>query len=200
MTLVQYYHAEDANKSNIYAPEELAGLRASIKEFFDGFDEAVKQDCEAEGRPLASAFLLNDAYITKAYLTKNRDALLGLGQYLLDFRGFNDEILKEANFNFIGLTHIVFTYEYAFNEAHFRLLELSERRHYATLLPYKDNVAEFILTHLDEFNENELKVIFNELKEMKKKVEKNGFKLEDYTTPYLLYKVINRRLSVFNKW
>ena len=199
MTLSQYYHAEDANKSNIYAPEELASLRASIKEFFDGFDEAVNQDCEAEGQPLASALLLNDAYITKAYLTKNRDALLGLGQYLLDFRGFNDEILKEAKFNLIGLTHMVFTYGYAFNEAHFRLLELTKMRRHATLLPYKDNVANFIIDNFNAFTDAELKAAFKELKATRKRIEKKGFKLKDYTSLDILYKLIKSKFSFFNR-
>ena len=113
MTLASYYKASDVNRSNIYAPEEMSEFRKSIKDFFKGFDDAVKKDCSIERVPVNSVKLLNKAIVTRSYLYENKDSLLALGLYLLEFRGFNDAFFKEANVNLLRLTHIVFTYGFA---------------------------------------------------------------------------------------
>ena len=197
MTLSQYYNADDANKSNIFALSELAELRASTLEFLTGFEDALKKDSYAEGSNICAASLLKDAHITKGYLVENKESLLGLGQYLLDFRGFNDKILEEADKNILGLAYIIFAHGFAFEEAHFRLLEITKAHKYALMLPRKDNVAKYIIDNLSRYSDIELKSVLDDLKQMDKKVRKNGFKLEDYPAQYNLYLLLKKKFSLF---
>ncbi len=195
MTLSQYYNATDANKSNIFAPAEIGELRASIADFFKGFDEAIKKDCSATGQ--LALVQVYEPHITQAYLREKQDELKGLGLYLLDFRGFNDEILKEGKFDLKNLTYMVLYYHYPFEEAHFRLLELTDLHSYASYCPEKDNVANYIIDNFHKFNEVEKKRMYDALKKMKKRVESNGLKITDYTYAGILYSMLKKEFSFF---
>ncbi len=195
MTLKQYYQATDANKSNIFAPEEIGELRNSIADFFKGFDEATAKDCKAE--EVFAINMVNEPYATHAYLREKKNELKGLGLYLLEFRGFNDEILKEGKFNLDALTYMVLRYKYPFEEAHFRLLELTDLHSYASYCPEKNNVANYIIDNFHKFNEVEKKRMYDALKKMKKRVKKNGYEFADYTYPYFLYGRLKKEFSIF---
>ena len=200
MTLEQYYDAIDAKKSNIFAPEEVGSLRESIRNFFDGFKTALKKDMEYEDKD--NVYGLKRAFCTNAYLVENKKSMLGFALYLVDFRGFNDNILREGGFGIWDFSYIIFKFHHPFEEAHFRLIEVCNDIYLAEWAPCYDNVAAYILTHFDEYanKKNSLQNILKELEALKERCKKNKVAFKTYTSPYILYKVIKRKLSTFKSF
>lgn len=199
MTLEKYYLKAHSNENcrNVVTAEEFGNLQASIIEFFQGFEKAKKEDCKNEN--CEALRLTKNAYATNAYLSENRTSLQGLALYLLDFRGANDVFFKKEKIDLYGLMYMIFTYNYMFQEADFRLLELTKAKSFALQMPEKDNVTLFIIKHFNEFSPFELNTIFRRLNRMKKRLKKSPYKLENYTYQYILYNMISRKLPFFRR-
>ena len=200
MTLEKYYDAIDAKKSNIFATEELTKLKLSIKDFFAGFQSALKKDLASENQE--NVYGLTKAYCTNAYLVENKKAMLGLALYLLDFRGFNDNYLREGGFGIYDFAWIVFKFGHPFEEAHFRLMEVCNDIFLAETNPYLENVAAYVLANFVDYKNKKqcLKNMLAELEGLKERAKKNNVSFKTYSSPYILYKVIKRKLSWFRSF
>ena len=200
MTLEKYYDAIDAKKSNIFATEELTKLKLSIKDFFAGFQSALKKDLASENQEIF--YGLTKAYCTNAYLVENKKAMLGLALYLLDFRGFNDNYLREGGFGIYDFAWIVFKFGHPFEEAHFRLMEVCNDIFLAETNPYLENVAAYVLANFADYKNKKqcLKNMLAELEGLKERAKKNNVSFKTYSSPYILYKVIKRKLSWFRSF
>lgn len=200
MTLEKYYDAIDAKKSNIFATEELTKLKLSIKDFFAGFQSALKKDLASENQE--NVYGLTKAYCTNAYLVENKKAMLGLALYMLDFRGFNDNYLREGGFGIYDFAWIVFKFGHPFEEAHFRLMEVCNDIFLAETNPYLENVAAYVLANFADYKNKKqcLKNMLAELEGLKERAKKNNVSFKTYSSPYILYKVIKRKLSWFRSF
>lgn len=198
MTLSQYYQANDANKSNIFAPAEIGELRESIKTFLNGFSEAFKKDIEHEEVD-TQFYNLKKAYFSNAYLIENKTSLLGFADYLKDFSGFNDNIIREGLFNLTGFSFIVLKFGHPFEESRHRLIELCNDYTLAVYAPHYDEVATYVLSNFDMYKNKKayLETILAELEDLKQRCKKNKVSFEVYSSPCILYKIIKRKLSAF---
>lgn len=188
MLLKDYSYADYPKKSKVFVSEEMEELKTSIKDFFNNFSVAVKLDNQSN--------LKEDTHKLMFLLT-NKDDLRGLAHYLLDFQGTHDTFFHQSEFDLRSLSYMVFTYKLPFDHAHYRLLDLSEAHIDAILLPDEDNVADWILSHINKYEEIELVYLFRALKKMKDAFEEDDVDFSDAPSQYMLYNYIKKRVSFF---
>lgn len=201
-TLENYYEMADKgllNHANFV--NQLAEIRSDIEAFLKDFTVAYKKDLASEGQ--ISVQGLKNAYCTNAYLTENKNKLLGLGLYLLDFQNRHDSFFNNPDFNIHAFTYIILKFDYAFEEAHYRLLEITEAIDWAFLAIHRDNIANYVLVNFSEIASRNaiMKLYMEELTKMKNHIEKkSSYKFSNYIPQYILYKLLKDKLSTFKKF
>lgn len=207
MTLEDYYRLNNtALFCSSSMAEQLKEVRNDITSFLEGFTKACNEDLEAE--KVASVIYLQYAYCINAYFTCNKEKLLGLGQYLLDFQGQHDAFFDTPSLNMVSFAYAILKFNPAFNEAHYRLLEITGIPNWAYMAINRDNVAKYVLSHFEDIisdntiptAKSKMTDLMNALQKMKTNIEENSsYKFSDFVPQYLLYKLLKRKLSPFRK-
>ena len=186
MLLKDYFYSDYPKRSKVFETNEMEELRNSIKNFFDEFTCAVEKDSKTTGHNYQLMYLLT-----------HRNELRGLAHYLLDFQGTHDTFFTQSNFDLRSLSYMVFAYDLCFDKAHYRLLDLSDVPSFAIFIPEEDNVADWILSHINKYEEKDLICLFHKLEKIKSDAEASGIDFSDLPSQYILYNHIKKHVSFF---
>lgn len=206
-TLEDYYRM---SKTGLFCcsgmTEQLNEVKEDIASFLKGFTKACQEDLDAE--KVASVIQLQYAHCINAYFVCNKEKLLGLGQYLLDFQGQHDAFFDSPSLNMDVFAYAILKFNPAFNEAHYRLLEITDRPNWAYMAINRANVAKYVLSHFEDIiadntiptAKSKMTALMNALTKMKTNIEEtSSYKFSDWVPQYLLYKLLKRKLSPFRK-
>lgn len=188
MTLIKFYQ-EWPDFPKDFQP---FALEEDIKNFFENFKKAYDKDYLRDGGP-------HEFVHVRAFFEDHEQTLKALGLFIGTHQGaaYRDWLKKIIGREIlIFFTAAIFKLKWnRFEGQQARLLEITQAHKIAVMAPTLPDVSKHIYCHIGDYNKEERKIIYTELKAMKKRVKENDYPFQAWYDEYRLYKELRKEFS-----